>query len=290
MRRRTKGFTLVELLVVIAIIAILATLLIPAVQRAIELANQAACKANMRGVGTGIAMYKSEADNKFPLLFNNGDPEKAVDTNSAAETMALLKQKTNNQAAMQNVWWLIKQGQVTEQAFKCASDTDYKRRVTDPTLNSGKNKLGWTSARQFSYGIHYPYRSETVQASGGSGGNQQQVIKNPAYLDAQLKGSFVIMADKNPGPGGAGDKGVGFPGPGGDDLRPSNHIKDGEAYLMFSGAADWKRSNDDSYVNGDCIYSIDNRAVQGGGGNANPETPKDLDDQYIIKHPIMPED
>jgi len=110
------------------------------------------------------------------------------------------------------------------------------------------------------------------------------MAKNPAYLDAQLKGSFVIMADKNPGPGGAGDRGVGNEVDG-VVLKPSNHPRDGEAYLTFSGMADWKKSTEDSEVNGDCIYSIDITKTPGGDGNDDPTTPKDLDDQYIIPHP-----
>ena len=77
--RRTKGFTLVELLVVIAIIAILATLLVPAVQRAVELANQAACGANLNGMGKAIALYRGEDQNsKFPLLVTTGQPESPI--------------------------------------------------------------------------------------------------------------------------------------------------------------------------------------------------------------------
>ena len=48
---KTKGFTLIELLVVIAIIAILMAILMPALQRAREQGQRAACLGNLRQFG-----------------------------------------------------------------------------------------------------------------------------------------------------------------------------------------------------------------------------------------------
>lgn len=79
-QKRKNNFSLIELLVTVAVIAILAGMLLPALNKARDTAYSASCISNLKQLGTGMEMYVGDNDDWYPLQsYTNTDAENDYD-------------------------------------------------------------------------------------------------------------------------------------------------------------------------------------------------------------------
>ena len=140
---RNRGFTLIELLVVISIIAILVSILLPALAKARELANRAVCMANIRGIIQSMTVYAQANNGVFPTtailpppspkptgylntpaMTGAGDGNTSGWLPTASETVQTWydAQTLGQYSPLANLWILVLQGYNTPGSFICPSD------------------------------------------------------------------------------------------------------------------------------------------------------------------------
>ncbi len=202
---KRKGFTLVELLVVIAIIALLMSILMPALARVRGLAQQVVCGSHLASIGKAMMMYANDFHDQYVRAGGAnstwGGTTGTAHWDATTEVLAYGTPPNNKATIGACLYYLVKYGDVAPKTFICGGDTgasEFKLANYLPNnLNPQDIMLAWdfgpwTGPDGTNYNIlkHYSYAYQYPFVRVGQ----------PGYfpINSLSDAGIVIMADRSP--------------------------------------------------------------------------------------------
>ena len=241
-RRRSHGLTKVEVLVVVGIIALLISILIPALNRARQNDQRIHCASHLRQIGQALLLYSNDNKGAFPRV-RTAEGENITPVwgtgASASDPFGSDGPSANDVTAA--LFLLIRTQDLYPAVFCCDSTYATEDKFDGKTAQQRSNFTDWRKNLSYSFQNPSEYRTTPNYRSIGSTNSE-----------------FAVAADMNPGT--AGD--------GADVLKPSvssppkemrlgnsrNHDREGQYVLYGDGRVAWE-SNPFVGVNRDNIYT-----------------------------------
>lgn len=211
-RPRRQAFTLVELLVVIGIIALLISILLPALNKAKEQANRTACASNVRSFCQALIMLAQDNKGRFPDLVNTDGQWNTGGWGPDFNKFTTASYPYEVQVIHPYVRDVImpKYG-MNRKMFYCPSNQDMN--VDSNWIKTDKNNFGFVGymilAGQTKLGVT---KEEYLAKSGGGGFEEVRAGERLFALKQGQKAFYrVLVADTTR--------------TWKDDLAPSNHVR-----------------------------------------------------------------
>lgn len=200
MTRSHRGFTLIELLVVISIIALLISILLPALSKARDVADSAKCLNNVRGISVAMHMYTDMSRGYYAprTLSMSGDPAGMwLGPMYRLTRSGLMPSNTAPYTPINNKHCpsVLKAGRPTPRVF--SNDNNYSHYLFDEELVGIYNGSSWQNETFRVDGLRQPSRT-MVTADGrvNLGTNQSEDIVshyNPNYPGSNITGSWSAI-------------------------------------------------------------------------------------------------